>query len=223
MPDAVVFGEKQSHGRVWYSVKEGVISMNREEVQHVFRNPPVLETGRLLLRRMLKTDYKDMYAYASRPEVTQYLLWNPHESESYTRQYLQYIQSRYRAGEFYDWAIVLKEQNRMVGTCGFTRFMTDANSAEIGYVLHPDCWGQGIAVEAARAVLRFGFVDLHLHRIEAHYMEANLRSRRVMEKIGMQFEGVLRESLHVKGMYVSVGICAILRDEYFASVRMPGR
>ena len=189
--------------------------MNREELQRTFRDPPQLQTRRLLLRKMLKTDYRDMYEYASQERVTQYLLWRPHDSEAYTYKYLQYIQSRYRAGDFYDWAIVVRGQNKMIGTCGFTSFNTEANSAEVGYVLNPAYWGFGLAPEAVSAVLRFGFVDLRLNRIEARYMEGNNRSRRVMEKVGMRYEGTNRESMHVKGQYVSIGVCAILRSEYF--------
>ena len=188
--------------------------MNHDELTRIFRDPPVLETGRLVLRRMLKSDSADMYEYARRQDVTEYLLWEPHASEQYTRRYLSYLQSRYRAGDFYDWALVLRDSGKMIGTCGFTRFMLDANAAEIGYVLNPDWWGKGIAPEAARAALRFGFRELGLHRIEAHYMTGNDRSRRVMEKIGMRFEGVFRESMFVKGKYVSIGICAILEGEY---------
>ena len=163
---------------------------------------------------MLKTDYKDMFEYACREDVTRYLLWDPHETEGYTYKYLQYVQSRYRTGEFYDWAVVLKGQNKMIGTCGFTRFTLESNSAEIGYVLNPYYWGNGLAPEAVRAVLRFAFMQLRLNRVEAKYMEGNRQSRRVMEKVGMQYEGTQRESMHVKGRYVSVGICSILRREY---------
>ncbi|MBE6613772.1 MAG: GNAT family N-acetyltransferase [Ruminococcaceae bacterium] len=198
--------------------------MNREEVQRIFRDPPVLTTNRLILRRMLKSDYRDMYEYACQPRVTRYLLWHPHDSEAYTCKYLQYIQSRYRLGEFYDWAVVLKDpegtekpfsKGKMIGTCGFTRFHNEHNAAEIGYVLNPAWWGRGLATEAVSAVLRFGFVDLRLHRIEARYMTGNDASRRVMEKAGMTFEGIARESMLVKGEFVSVGTCSILRSEYF--------
>lgn len=206
--------------------------MNREEVQRIFRDPPVLTTNRLILRRMLKSDYRDMYEYACQPRVTRYLLWHPHDSEAYTCKYLQYIQSRYRSGEFFDWAIVLKDpenpmgepkhmagKGKMIGTCGFTRFHYDHRAAEVGYVLNPAFWGMGIAPEAVSAVLRFGFQELHLHRIEARYMVGNDASRRVMEKVGMTFEGVARESMFVKGDFVSVGTCAILRNEYFGKSR----
>ena len=80
--------------------------------------------------------------------------------------------------------------------------------------LNPNYWGYGLAPEAVRAVLRFGFLQLRLNRIEARYMEGNTRSRRVMEKVGMQFEGIQRESMHVRDQYVSVGTCAILYREF---------
>lgn len=189
--------------------------MNRDEITRIFRDPPYIETQRLLLRKMQKKDAADMYEYASRDEVTRYLLWEPHESENYTYKYLSYIQSRYRAGDFYDWAITLKDDGKMIGTCGFTKIVVENNSAEVGYVLNPNYWGYGIAPEAVVAVMRYGFTELRFHRIEARYIIGNDRSRRVMEKVGMQFEGVSRDSMHVKGRYVSIGTCAILRGEFF--------
>lgn len=188
--------------------------MNRDLIVKTFRDPPVLNTERLYLRKLLKRDSVDMYEYSKNEVVTEYLLWSPHQSEFYTHRYLSYIQGRYRVGDFYDWAVIWKETGKMIGTCGFTRFNLEANSAEIGYVLNPDFWGKGIAPEAVREVMKFGFTDLALHRIEAKYMAGNTRSRRVMEKVGMTFEGINRESIHVKGRYISVGICSILEHEY---------
>ena len=188
--------------------------MNRDEIIRIFRDPPVIETKRLYLRKMAKKDAADMYEYSKRRDVTEYLLWEPHDSELYTYRYLSYLQSRYRAGDFYDWAVIWRGNNKMIGTCGFTRLNIESNSAEVGYVLNPDYWGCGIAPEAVISVMRYGFAELNLHRIEARYMVGNDRSRRVMEKIGMQFEGIGRDSMHVKGKYVSVGTCSILRNEF---------
>ncbi len=188
--------------------------MNREETERIFREPPIIDTPRLYLRKILKKDSSDMYEYSKNRDVTKYLLWEPHISEGYTRKYIAYLQGRYRAGDFYDWAVILRLRDKMIGTCGFTRFNLEANSAEIGYVLNPDYWGHGIAPEVVYAVMKFGFSVLRLHRIEAKYMVGNERSRRVMDKLGMTFEGIARDSMHVKGRYVSVGTCAILRDEF---------
>ena len=195
--------------------------MNRNDMCRVFRDPPKLYTRRTCLRKMLKSDSYDMYEYARQQEVTEYLLWDPHPSESYTAKYLAYLQSRYRAGDFYDWAVVMRDTYKMIGTCGFTRFNIESNSAEVGYVLNPDFWGMGLAPEVVSKVLEFGFNELDLNRIEARYMVGNDRSRRVMEKVGMTFEGVNREAMHVRGRYVSIGVCAILKSEFYQKNRDP--
>ena len=188
--------------------------MKKEKIYRVFSHIPELTTERLTLRRMMVVDTADMYEYASRQEVTRYLTWQPHPDRDYTRQYLEYLGNRYSAGMFYDWAIVYEPDCKMIGTCGFTSFNCTNDSAEVGYVLNPAYWGKGIAPEALARVLEFGFADLGLHRIEARFIEENDRSRRVMEKVGMTFEGVARGAMLVKGNYVNVGVCAILEDEW---------
>ncbi len=182
---------------------------------------PQLETERLILRRMRVGDEQDMYEYAHRSEVTRYLLWSPHPDLFYTRDYLRYLATRYATGSFYDWAVVLKSNSRMIGTCGFTSFDCAHDAAEIGYVLNPDYRGQGIAPEAVRAVLAFGFDRLALHRIEARFIEGNAASLRVMEKVGMHFEGYRREAMLVKGSYRTIGYCSILASEYEARKNAP--
>ena len=188
--------------------------MKREALLHIFSHMPNLETARLLLRPMRVSDAEDMYAYAKDPTVTQYLLWKPHASISYTRSYLEYLAGRYRLGEHYEWAVIHKESGHMIGTCGFARIDCQHNCGELGYVLHPAYHGQGLAVEASRRVIEFGFGELSLNRIEARYMKENTASLRVMEKLGMRFEGVERSSLLVKGLYRDIGKCAILAKEF---------
>ncbi len=188
--------------------------MERTDAALHFRYPPELHTPRLILRKMEKSDAADMYEYACDETVTKYLLWEPHVNERFTLRYLSYIQSRYRAGEFYDWAIIEKSKNKMIGTCGFTSFDFPNNSAEVGYVLNPRFWHCGIAAEALFEVIRFGFNTLNLNRIEAKYMVDNVNSLRVMEKVGMTFEGISRKSMFVKGKYVSIGVCSILKSEF---------
>ena len=190
--------------------------MKKEKIYRVFSHLPELKTSRLTLRKMLVADTADMYDYACRQDVTKYLTWNPHPDRAYTKEYLQYLGSRYAVGMFYDWAVIYEPDHKMVGTCGFTSFNCSSDSAEVGYVLNPDYWGKGIATEALTRVLRFGFEELKLHRIEAKFIEENKRSLHVMEKVGMTLEGVCREGMLVKGKYVNVGVCSILRSEWEA-------
>lgn len=188
--------------------------MRKESIFITFSNMPVLETERLVLRRMRPSDAADMYDYASRAEVTEYLLWSPHPSVRYTADYLKYIKSRYAIGDFYDWAVTEKSSGRMIGTCGFTKFDLPHNCGEIGYVLNPDFHGNGYATEAASRVMEFGFLELGLHRIEAKFIQGNDASLRVMEKLGMTFEGYRRDGMLVKKKYRTIGISAILIEEW---------
>ena len=191
--------------------------VKREEVYRIFSNIPELHTDRLMLRRMMVGDSFDMFEYAKREDVTEFLLWKPHHDLEYTREYLQFVATHYEIGDFFDWAVVIKEEDKMIGTCGFTKFDYTHNLGEIGYVINPEYRGRGIALEAVREVMRFGFEVLKLNRIEARFMEHNAASLRVMEKAGMTFEGFHRKAMRIKGKYETVGYCSILRDEFLGN------
>lgn len=188
--------------------------MQKDSALKLFRKIPTLETDRLVMRKLKVSDYADMFEYSKQDVVTKYLLWRSHPDARYTRDYLAFIQSQYRSGNFFDWALVEKTSGKMIGTCGFARLDFENNLAEIGYVINPAFWGKGYATESVRKVIEFGFERMNLHRIEARYIIGNEVSRSVMEKCGMVFEGIHRSSLYVKEEYVSVGYCAITADDY---------
>lgn len=179
---------------------------------------PVLYTDRLVLRKISMDDTDDMYEYSKDSEVTKYLLWSPHPDKAYTFEYISYLQNRYKTGDFFDWAIICPESGKMIGTCGFTRFDFQHNSGEIGYVINPKYSGKGIATEASARIIRYGFEELALNRIECKYMIENAASRRVMEKNGMIFEGIRRQGMLIKGNYKDIGICSLLREDFFKNM-----
>ncbi len=179
-----------------------------------FSKMPTLRTERLILRSMRTSDAFDMYEYACREDVTEFLLWSPHSSVADTREYLAYIEKRYATCDFYDWAITLADSGKMIGTVGFTRIDLAHNIGELGYVINPDYHGMGIATEASAKIVNFGFDVLQLHRIEAKFMQGNDASLNVMKKLGMTFEGYHRDSMLVKGKYRTIGYCSIIANEY---------
>lgn len=183
-------------------------------LSNLFKRIPDLSTERLLLRKIRLTDAPDMFEYSKDPDVTKYLLWDPHPNVEHTRNYIDYLQDRYRDGKYYDWAVILKNSGKMIGTCGFSSISPEHRSAEVGYVLNPAFRGQGIAGEALSAVLDFAFRKMALNRVEAKCVEENASSERVMQKVGMTFEGIARSALLVKGEFKNIKIYSMLRSEY---------
>lgn len=184
-----------------------------------FRKDPRLETERLLLRKLAPKDAADMYEYSCRPETSEYLLWSPHTHLSFTADLIRYLQNEYEIGRYFDFAVIYKENMKMIGTAGLTSIDEKNSSCEVGYVLNPDYWNKGIATEALQAVMNFAFCELNFNRVEAKYMAGNEASRHVMEKCGMTHEGIQRSKLFVKGKFRDIGVCAILRSEYLATER----
>ncbi|MBR2336096.1 MAG: GNAT family N-acetyltransferase [Clostridia bacterium] len=189
--------------------------MKKENICRIFSEMPILTTDRFILRKLSLDDTDDMYEYAKDAGVTRFLTWSPHKDKAFTLEYLTYLQTRYKAGEFYDWAIVCKDSGKMIGTCGFTRLDLKNDFAEIGYVINPEYHGQGIATEVVGRVIKYGFENLMLNRIECRFIEGNDASRRVMEKNGMKFEGIMRGAMLIKGDYKDIGVCAITRKDFF--------
>jgi ribosomal-protein-alanine N-acetyltransferase len=181
----------------------------------VFANLPDLETKRLLLRKMRLDDAEAMFAYASDPEVTRYVLWDTHRSIEDSESFLRLAVEGYERGDFGGWGIVLKDGGAFVGTCGVdVGYAPEHARAELGYVLSREHWGRGLMPEAVRAVIRFGFDRMGLNRVEARCIAGNAASARVMEKAGMNCEGTLREREFIKGAYRDMKLYSILRREY---------
>ena len=182
--------------------------------QDFFARLPVIETPRLILRKMTMQDAMDVYHYARDPEVARHVLWDAHQSIWETRAYIRFLLYQYRNGEPGSWGIVLKETGRVVGTIGYMSYSPDNSTVEIGYSLSRELWGKGLMTEALDAVIAETFRVLQLHRIEAMHFTDNPASGRVMAKCGMQHEGHMRERIYCKGVFRDVEMWGILRKDW---------
>ena len=152
-----------------------------------------LETHRLILRPFKIEDAEDMFNnWASDPEVTRFLTWPTHSSVDITRMVLNDWISHYEDGDFFQWAIVLKETGSVIGNIAVVHLIEQLEEAEIGYCMGKAFWGRGIMPEALRAVMDYLFDTVSLHRITAHHDVNNPKSGRVMAKAGMLKEGIQR-------------------------------
>ena len=183
-------------------------------VEELLADLPNIETERLLLRKITLDDAADIFEYASDPEVSIFMSWEPHQSIQETYDYLARAMRRYDEHNPGPWAIVHKRDAKMIGTCSYSSWARAHHCAEVGYVLNRRYWGQGYMAEAVRAIIAFGFRELGMNRIQARCDVPNIGSARVMEKVGMSFEGVLRQQLFEKGTFRDIKIYSILRSEW---------
>ncbi len=201
MPFLDIFNAKQSELEI--------------KVKQVFCDLPTLETERLILTKIVPEFAHDMFEYSSEHEVTKYLTWSCHKSEKETERYIKLLQKKYQSGVFNDFGLVHKQTGKFIGTCGFTSFDYDSNTSEIGYVINQSYWGQGLAVEAARCVMEFGFDRFSLSGFCAKCMEGNDASMRVMQKLGMTFENMYKNSMFIKGEYKTIIVYSVTKEKYF--------
>jgi ribosomal-protein-alanine N-acetyltransferase len=176
---------------------------------------PTLETGRLRLRPFTVDDDAAVFALASDPEVARFVRFEAHRDVAETRAFLELVQQHYRRGDPFAWAIVRREDDRLIGSCGFVSQAVERKSGEIGYWLGKPHWGKGYAVEAARALVRFGFEQMGLERVEAKCFLENRAGQRVIEKLGMKLEGTDRSEM-IKGSYPELRLYAIARPDWVA-------
>lgn len=157
----------------------------------------ILETDRLMLRPITLDDAEDLFEYASDPENTRHT-FPTHQSIEETEWVISNLFMSSPLGNF---AIELKENGKMIGTCDL-RVNESEKSAELAYAINKKYWGNGYAPEAAKKLLELAFQDLKIERLWAKFSSENPASGRVMEKIGMEKEGILRHTKNLCGDFV---------------------
>jgi RimJ/RimL family protein N-acetyltransferase len=158
-----------------------------------FRTGP--ETSRLQHRALSVDDAKFFYALNSHPDVMRWTGESPLSSLDAAREAIVNYPD-FDARGYGRWACVLKETGAVIGFCGL-KYLPDLDAVDVGYRFLPQYWGQGLATEACRASLEFGFTTLHLDQIIALVLPENVASIRVLEKAGMQADGqFVYDALH---------------------------
>lgn len=180
----------------------------------ILRALPTLETERLTLRRLCLDDAPGVFAYSSDPEIGKHTAWPPHRTVADSEAYLASALQLYEGGNEALWGIVLKEEAVVVGTCGLYDIDLRHGTAALGYVLALRLRGRGLMPEAMRAVLGWAFGPLGLARVQGVCRVDNVPSARVMEKLGLAPEGVMRSCRVVKGRRIDMKLHAILAEEF---------
>jgi [ribosomal protein S5]-alanine N-acetyltransferase len=186
-------------------------------IETAFTQFPCLTTQRQYLRPAAPTDAQALFAIKSDAEVTGRYGQEPHRSLDDTLAWIQRLQDSYARREALFWCITLQGQETAIGGITLWNFGPGFHCAEIGYELHPAYWRQGIMSEAASAVLRFGFGELGLHRIEAVPLAKNMPSRSLLHKLGFTQEGSLRQREFFRGHFEDQLYFGLLQEEWLKS------
>ncbi len=171
-------------------------------------------TERLVLRRFTHADIPDVLRFVSHPSVATVTSTRIPATEEGVRRYID-LQNTYQPFEedrVFELAIERKEDGRVIGFVGM--IVQEYGQGEVGWVLGVDDRGQGYATEAARALIDYGFHSLGLHRIHADTSTSNRASWRMMERLGMRREGLLRGAVYENGAWVDRYIYGLLADEW---------
>ena len=179
-------------------------------------------TDRLVLREFVADDSPNVLAYQRDPRYLRFYSWTD-RAESDARNFVQM---------FLDWqtqqprrrfqlAITLPASGQLMGNCGIRPKPENDWEADIGYELSPEHWGQGYATEAALAMVEFGFRELEMHRVSSWCIADNAASARVLERVGLQLEGRLRQNEYFKGRWWDTLLYGLLESEWRLHPKRP--
>ena len=174
---------------------------------------PTLQTDRLTLRQLTMEDIEFIFQHFHDPRVTQYLMDEPPVADYAQAQAIIDFYLEPEGKTHNRWGIVRKGDQRLIGTCGYHKWVKAHCRAEIGYDLAPDCWGQGYMTEALRAAIQHGFEHMGLNRIDALVYTHNDRSIRLLQRLGFRHEGLLRDYFCLDGVFYDHDLFALLRRE----------
>jgi [ribosomal protein S5]-alanine N-acetyltransferase len=177
---------------------------------------PTLTTARLILRPFTLADAPDVERHVSMREIAEMTLSIPHPyPEGDAAGWIGTRAASYAEGQNVNFAITLRDGGTLVGSIGLVA-EPEHHRAELGYWIGKAYWGRGYATEAAEAVVGFGFETLGLNKIHAAHFIKNPSSGRVLEKLGMTYEGCLREHDYKWGVYEDIKVYAVLAREWAA-------
>lgn len=183
---------------------------------------PIFETKRLIIKEIKQSDAKDMFEYASLPDVGPLAGWEPHPNINHTKSVIQMYHDKRKFGQLGVYAIFIKGTKKMIGTVELHSYVKGFK-AELGYTLNPLYRHNGYATEASKAMLHWGFMDLGIRRIEAATYTNNYDSIHVLERLGFRYEGMKKDGYYLyDGTLHDVNIYGLTKDEYIEKYLVKG-
>lgn len=172
---------------------------------------PVIDTERLKLRPVLQSDIAEIFSTFSDADALKYYGMKPLKSEEDAFSLIEAFEKGFKSGSAIRWGITLKEENKLVGTCGFHNWSKSDQRTELGYELNRSYWHKGYMNEALRAILHYGFNGLEFNRIAATIRPENSSSRALVEKLGFTQEALLKEYQKAGNEFFDMYVYSLLK------------
>lgn len=179
-----------------------------------FSQFPTLETARLHLREIIAADDEAVFAIRGDYEVTKYNIGVAYSDISQAQNLIEAMTRLYHEQQELRWGITLKNEDTVIGICGFNYWHRSDKRASIGFDLNRHFWKRGIMREALYAVLNFGFKEMQLNRIEADASAENRASIKLLESLNFRQEGIQREQYFEEGRFFDLVLFGLLRREW---------
>lgn len=199
----------------YYTIQNSKITMPGHEyikINHTGTVP--LETDRLVLRRTVKSDIDEFFFIQLNPNIRRYLGTN-RLGDDLEKNRKYFNEEKYNELNYYRWTIVRKEDNKILGCIYLNIHDEKARTAGIDYWIREDAWGNGYITEASRKILNFAFDTLNINRIESCGGKDNPGTYKVMEKIGLKYEGERKEGIfYYYGGLENLVLYGITKEEY---------
>ena len=183
---------------------------------------PRLETERLKLRAIFPSDAAEIFALMSDLKVAEYHELDPFENIEQAHDVIANYTSWFQNDQAVRWGILKRETGELIGTCCFDTFHRKYQSANLGYNLRSDHWGNGFATEAVAKITEFAFakgIVGSVNRIQAITVPENVASEKVLARIGFQKEGLMRQYGFWKGDFRDMNLFSLLRKMALPNVK----
>ncbi len=168
---------------------------------------PVIETGRLFLRKISMDDAVDIFLLRTNDEAIKYI----HKPKLKTVDDAKELINKMNEPDRIQWGITLIGENKIIGTIGYHRIEEDHSRAEIGYMLHPLHWNTGMMSEAIERVIDYGFNKMNLHSIEAIINPGNSVSRKILQKFNFIKEAYFKENFFFEGEFFDSEVYSLVK------------
>jgi ribosomal-protein-alanine N-acetyltransferase len=182
--------------------------------QHKEMEVPVLAADHLQLRPISEKDIAALFNLFSSEKVTRFMDIERLINVSEALQLVTFFREKLLSGEGMRWGIYQEDNDTLIGTCGLHHINKTHYKAEMGYDLLPAFWGKGIMTAALNRLLQYAFEELALNRIEAVVDPANKLSILLLQRLGFQQEGLLRQAFFQKGHFVDTYMFSLLSSDY---------